>query len=584
MGVAQIVIDIAVRAGGSAGEIDAAASRMDKFKSSMGAMAAPAGVALGAISGLALGAVKAASDMQQATGGVNAVFGESAGKIQEWAKTSADSAGLAGSEYKTMAAGIGGALTGMGVPLEAAADQTGALITRAADLASVFGGDTQQATEAVTSAFRGEYDSLQRLIPSISDAAVKQRMADDAAAGLQFATEDAAKASAIYSTIMDKSAGSAGNFAAESDTAAGAQQRAQAQFKDTAAALGEQLLPAVTTLMGWLTTFGQWVSEHVPLVTTLAAVIGGVAIAVLAINAAMAVYSAVQTAAAIATGLWSAAAGIGAVATTAFGVAVAILTSPITLIIAAIAALIAIVVLLVKNWDTVSEAAGKCWEFIKTAVGSAVDWIKNAAGTALDWIKNAWTELGDWIGGIWDNIKSAAAAVWNWLKGAVTAPIDAIKTAFEGLKTLALGVWNAIKETGTSIWNAIKNAATTALNLIMTPINAIKTAIEKVISGIKSALDWAGKLLSKIPLIGGLFGASSAAAPSSATRFLVPAAGTPSLQARGLLGARGVKTAGAGGVTINVTGAVDPVAVARQIRQLLVTQDRRVGAVRVGGT
>lgn len=580
MAIADIVIDIAVRAGSSGADIDAAAGRMDKFKGTMGSLAAPAGVALGAIGGLAAGAVAAASEMQQATGGVNAVFGDNAAAVQEWAKTSAQSVGLAGSEYKTMAAGVGGALTGMGVPMAAAATQTNDLITRAADLASVFGGDTKQATEAVTSAFRGEYDSLQRLIPSISGAAIEQEIAAEAAAGQTFASEEAAKASAIYNTIMGKSADSAGNFAKEADTAAGAQERAQAQFKDTAAALGEQLLPAVTTLMTWLSTFGQWVSEHIPLVTTLAAVIGGVAVAVLAINAAMAVYSAVQTAAAVATGIWSAAAGIGAVATTALGVAVAVLTSPITLIIAAIAALIAIVVLLVKNWDTVAAAAEKCWQVITDAVGSAVDWIKEKAGAVVDWLESAWSGFADFLSGIWDGIKSAAGAVWDFIKGLIVGYLTGIQAALDALKSAALAVWEAIKSAAVAVWSAIKSAAETALNAIMAPINAIKAAIDKVISGIKSALQWASQLMAKIPFIGGLF-SSGSSAPSAATRFLVPAAGTPSLAARGLLGgsARGVKSGRRPEITVN--GALDPVAVARQIRQLLLTQERRTGAVRV---
>jgi hypothetical protein len=38
---------------------------------------------------------------------------------------------------------------------------------------------------------------------------------------------------------------------------------------------------------------------------------------------------------------------------------------------------------------------------------------------------------------------------------------------------------------------------------------------------------------------------------------------------------------GGGGITINVTGAVDPVSTARQIQRLLLSQDRRVGGVRV---
>jgi hypothetical protein len=473
VGRTDVIIDLVVNARDAARDMDQAAGKFDSFGSTMKGLAAPAGVALGSIAGLALGAAKAASDMEQASGGVDAVFKTSAGTIHDWAKTSAESVGLAGAEYQTLAAGIGGALTGMGVPLDQATAQTGALITRAADLASVFGGTTTQATEALTSAFRGEYDSLQRLIPSISGAAVQAEIAKEAADGQTFASDAAAQANAIYTLAMQGSADAAGNFAKESDTAAGAQAIAQAQFQDTAAALGEQLLPALTTVMGWLSDFGKWISEHIGLVTTLAAVIAGLAVAVLAVNAAMALAAAAQTVATVATAAWSAAAGIGAIATTAFGVAMAVLTSPITIVIAAIAAVVAIIVLLIKNWDTVSAGAVKAFNAIKTAVTTSIDW---------------------------------------------------------------------------------------------------------VIKKVKEAIEWFKKLLQSIPVIGGLFG-KSGPAPSGAV-FYAPASlvgVAPRLTSRSSRAGRG----GGGGITINVTGAVDPVSTARQIQRLLLSQDRRVGGVRV---
>lgn len=575
MGRTQVIIDLLVNSRDAAGDMDRAAHKFGNFGGAMEGLAGPAGVALAAVGGLAAGAAKAASDMQQASGGVDAVFGTSAQTVHDWAKTSADSVGLAGSAYKTLAAGIGGALTGMGVPIEQATAQTGALITRAADLASVYGGSTQQATEAMTSAFRGEYDSLQRLIPSMSGAAVEAEMAAEAAAGQTFASEEAAKANAIYTLAMDSSAGAAGNFAKEADTAAGAQARAQAKFQDTAAALGEQLLPAITTVMGWLTSLGTWVSEHIPLVTTLAAVIAGLAVAVLAVNAAMAVAAAAQAVATAATAAWSAAAGIGAIATTAFGTAMAILTSPITLVVVAIAAVIAIVVLLVKNWDTVAEAAGKCWDFITEAAGAALDWLKETVGSVLDWIGQQWQKFQDFLSGIWDTIKSVAAAAFDFIKYAALGPIGAILLVLKAFGVDTTAIFETIKRIGSEIWGFIQRAAESALRMIMAPINAVKSAIEWVIQKIREALRWAQDLVSKIPFIGGLFSSSMAPAVM-VTRSVTAAA--PTAQPR--LGTARTRAV-AGGITITVNGALDPVGTARQIRALLVAQERRGGGVRV---
>ena len=131
----EVIIDILVNSRDSAAEMDQAASKFGKFGGVMEGLAAPAGIALGAIGGMAAGAAKAASDMQQSSGGVDAVFKGSADAVHGWATSSAEDVGLASSEYQTMAAGIGGALSGMGVPMDQAAQSTHDLMLRSADLA-----------------------------------------------------------------------------------------------------------------------------------------------------------------------------------------------------------------------------------------------------------------------------------------------------------------------------------------------------------------------------------------------------------------------------------------------------------------
>ena len=82
----------------------------------------------------------------------------------------------------------------------------------------------------------------------------------------------------------------------------------------------------------------------------------------------------------------SVAAGVAAAATWALNGAIAVLTSPITLVIAAIAALIGIGVLLYQNWDTVVEFAKTAWQglcdFISgicQAIGEFFQWSMDEA-------------------------------------------------------------------------------------------------------------------------------------------------------------------------------------------------------------
>ena len=71
-----------------------------------------------------------------------------------------------------------------------------------------------------------------------------------------------AKATIALEAIYDKTAKTAGQFARESDSAAGSQQIAAAQFENASAALGEALLPAVTKVMQVLTKLGAVAEKH----------------------------------------------------------------------------------------------------------------------------------------------------------------------------------------------------------------------------------------------------------------------------------------------------------------------------------
>jgi hypothetical protein len=112
----------------------------------------------------------------------------------------------------------------------------------------------------------------------------------------------------------------------------------------------------------------------------------------------------------------------------------------------------------------------------------------------------------------------------------------------------------------------------------MGPINVVKNAIQSIMSAIQGAIDFASNLASKIaslPVIGGLFGAD---APPAATAYWTPAAG---LASRGLLTAPVATATSGNGTTIVIQGALDPVAVARQVRSVLAADDRRRHGLRM---
>ena len=130
----------------------------------------------------------------------------------------------------------------------------------------------------------------------------------------------------------------------------------------------------------------------------------------------------------------SVAAGVAAAATWALNGAIAVLTSPITLVIAAIAALIAIGVLLYQNWDTVVE-------FAKTAWQGLCDFISGICQAIGEFFRDLWTKLqeifepiGQWFSEkfqqAWDAIVNIFSGIGDWFSGVFQGAWDAIVNIF----------------------------------------------------------------------------------------------------------------------------------------------------------
>jgi hypothetical protein len=494
MAKATLAINIISDASGASRGLDEASSKVDKFSSGLDkASIASAGVLAG-LAGLGKQAFDAASDLQQTTGSINAVFGDWALDIEQSAQSAAKAVGLSTSAYEEMAAVIGSQLKNAGMSVGDATAKTQALIKTGADMAAVFGGTAADAVEALSSALKGEMDPIERYGVTLNQAAIDSQMAADGTDKLTGAAATAAKTQAILELITKQTSSTTGQWSDQMGTAAEQTQIAAAQWDNAAATLGAQLLPIVTAVTEKLSEFATWASQNKGLVTGLAIAVGGLAAATLLVNGAMTAYRTIAALATAAQWLWN----------------IAMDANPIGLIVLAVAAVVTGIVLLVNHF-------GGFQNIIK-ATGQVFSTIWNAILTAIGWV---WDKIQN-LGGVFSTI-------FGWIGKVMSPVVDVIR------------------------WIADK-------------ISWVISAAKKVGS-----------------VIGGLFGAP-APAPGAGGRALFGAAGGGLRTAGSLLTAGGGGTSpaaasGLGGTTVNVTvnGALDPVAVGKQIQNVLRDYTRRTG-------
>ena len=124
-------------------------------------------------------------------------------------------------------------------------------------------------------------------------------------------------------------------------------------------------------------------------------------------------------------------AATGAATAATWGFNAALLANPLTWIVLGIAALIAGIVLLVKHWDTVTDALKAVWNFIKG------NW-QEIAGLLLLPILGPFALIATNAFGLRDKLLGVFKEIWNWFRDSpVFGPlIDGATQAIEMIKTL----------------------------------------------------------------------------------------------------------------------------------------------------
>lgn len=330
-------------------------------------------VATVAVAAFSVEALKSASALEQSTGAIEAVFKDASAVVENFAQDAATDFGLSASSYENLAAVIGNSLKTMGLSTTDLAGKTNDIIGLGADLAATFGGTTADAVAALTAGLRGEYDSLERLVPGITAATVSTKALEMTGKDNADQLVDSEKKAAFLALAFQNSADAQGQFARENDSASGSMQIFNAKVENLQASMGEKLLPAFGLLVD---KFTEIVDTKGPQIEEAFTVVGNAVLwfveAIVAVSEWFDAHPGMFEAIAVALLAIGVALGLATVAMWAFNIAA--MANPIVLIIMAIIVavglLIAAIVLIAINWDQICKDMAKAWDWLSYTVSS----------------------------------------------------------------------------------------------------------------------------------------------------------------------------------------------------------------------
>jgi len=248
---AVLDVKVLVDAASAAVELNKTAAGFESFGKKLVSTALTA-VAIGGVTELTKTVVNSASDMQQAMGGTDKVFGSSADQIHSWAADTTDSIRLPAVAVEQFATLIKTQLAATGQPMSVMVQQTKALVQVGADLAAVTGVDLATSIAAVKSALAGEYDPIQNLGVAMTAATVNTKALAIAHGDTALAASSAVQQQARVAEIMDKSAFATGAAAEEANSFQARMDSLTEKTQNLAAAVGGPMLDALANIAGRL--------------------------------------------------------------------------------------------------------------------------------------------------------------------------------------------------------------------------------------------------------------------------------------------------------------------------------------------
>lgn len=617
---AVLAIKIIADATSAAKGLRGASAEVSKFDKGMQRANKAAAATVTGLVAVGVASFREANLLQQSAGAVDSVFGKQAKAVHQLARSAADDFGLSRSEYSQTAAVFGAQLKNMGVSAGKLVPTTDKLIGLGSDLASTFGGSTSDAVAAIGSLMRGEADPIERYGVGIKQVDVNARLAAQGQDKLTGSAKKTAETEARLALLMEQTTAAQGQRAREANTAASRQEVAMAKLKNAGASLGTVLLPVVAAIASKMAAMAGVVERNSRAFQIGGAVVGGFAVAVFAVNAAMKAYRATVAAVTAVKAVYTAAQTGASVATTAFATRVRASSAALAMnvrwqmmlvrqwVAQRAAAAAAIAQLVAHRVAMLASAAASRAQMAASKAAAAAQWILNAAMTA--------NPIGLVIAGILllvagfvlaykksETFRNVVSAVMKVARTAISWPIAKVRelhawfvskvpAALQAMRRVASAVFVAVTAQPRAVIAVVRNLRDWLVTHVPSAASAMakraRTAFTTITAPIQTVIGWVQALITKIQNIrwpsppgwmkaaggalGNLFGSYRQGPGGGATSAYAPAVfarpGELKAAERSMVVSR-VHQGRGSRVTIVIQGAIDPVSTARQVRAIL---------------
>lgn len=484
----------------------------------------------------AKGVTSAASDAQQSMGATETVFGNASESIIDASKAAAKAVGLSANSYRENANVIGSLFMNKGLKGNQLVKATENAIQKGADLSATFGGSATEAVEALSSAFKGEFDPLERYgislkqstINTEADALAKKKYGK-ALKDLNADQQNAINRQATTNLINKQSIKSSGAFSKETGTLAHQQQVLAAQFTDLKSTLGSALLPVFTKVLAVvndhlipaLTVAPKYVKRFKDSITEVVHAVPGMGTG---LKIAAGVLTGVFVSAMIVAATRATITKTKVVASWVAQQAAAVKSAAVQ-----VATLVRTGVFYVQYATLVAVQGAKAagaWiaqqaRMVASTVASGARvvavWIANAAVATATMAATVARVVAGWVlMGVQSMIQAARmAAAWviamgpiGWAIAAIVAAVVLIIKNWDKVKAATVKVWGAISEAVQKAWDFIKGIVTGASTAL---VGAVTGAWSKITGAVSSGVGRVVGFVKSLPgkIVGALGNAGS---------------------------------------------------------------------------